>query len=401
MIERKHVSCFLCQQVKGVLLTGLCLILLAGTTACRAAQETTTPPAQTNPEPQPAKIEADDPNLQYVGRFDFSDPKAASCSWSGSAVRARFEGTAVSVILEDFPIGRKDETLAPFASWFEILIDGQQAKSIVLRPGRKVYKIREKMKGAVHSITVYKRTEAYVGKTVFHGFELSPGGKLLDPPPRPKRKIEFIGDSITAGLDLMKIGVGASSIASENFYHTYAAVTARALDAEATGITYSGNGVHSNAGGGKENVLPIVYSRILVHDPESKWDFNLWTPDVVVINLGANDMGAIGGRCKDSFEEFVGSYVRFIAQIRKNYGDVHIFCAAGPIFWPGDPKKKFATTVVKAMHEKGDKKVYYVQFDGVGGDLHPNAANHSKMADVLIAAICKKTGWPLPQAARR
>lgn len=384
------------RRAAGTVLFAVSLILFSATTACRAAP----PRVTTDPEEPPARIGADDPLFQYVGRFDFSDPAAPKCAWSGSAVRARFQATAVSVVLEDFPIGRTDETGAPFADWFEVLIDGELVKSIVLRPGRRVYKIRIKLKDAPHTITIFKRTEGYIGHVVFHGLELSPGGKLLAPPPRPSRRIEFIGDSITAGLDLMKIGVGASCIGSENFYHTYAAVTARALGAEVVGITYSGNGVHTNAGGGKKDVMPIVFSRIITHDPDSKWDFGKWKADVVVINLGANDLGGMG-RSGDPFEEYVASYVRFIGQIRGHYGDIHIFCAAGPIFWPADPKIKFTTAVVNAMHENGDRKVHYVEFNKVGGDLHPDAANHRKMADVLIKAICKQTGWEPPKTSHR
>jgi len=375
------------------------LMLLAATPACKAASEAPTMPVTISPEEPPVTIGADNPLFQYIGRFDFSDPAAPKCAWSGSAIRARFQGTAVSVILEDFPIGRTDELSAPFANWFEVLIDGEQVKSIVLCPGRRVYKIRSKMKDARHSITIFKRTEGYIGRVIFHGLELSPGAKLLAPPPRLSRRIEFIGDSITAGLDLMKIGVGASSIACENFYHTYAALTARAFNAEVVGITYSGNGVHTNAGGGKKDVLPIVYSRIITHDPESKWDFGKWKPQIVVINLGANDLTGMGRR-KDPYEEYVASYVRFIGQIRGHYGNIPIFCAAGPLFWPGDPKRKFSTDVVNAMHKKGDKNVHYVGFSGIGGDLHPDAANSRTMADMLIKAICEHTDWKLPKTRR-
>ncbi len=376
------------------------IMLLAAMSACKAASEAPTSPVAIIPEEPPITIGADNPLFQYIGRFDFSDPAAPKCAWSGSAIRARFRGTAVSVILEDFPIGRTDQLGAPFASWFEVLIDGEQVKSIVLRPGRQVYKIRSKLKNAPHSITIFKRTEGYVGHVVFHGLELSAGAKLLAPPPRLDRRIESIGDSITAGLDLMKIGVGASSIACENFYHTYAALTARAFNAEVVGITYSGNGVHTNAGGSKKDVLPIVYSRIITHDPESKWDFGKWKAQIVVINLGANDLGGMG-RSKDPYEEYVASYVRFIGQIRGHYGDIPIFCAAGPIFWPADPKKKFSINVVNAMRKKGDKNVHYVEFNRVGGDLHPDAANSRKMADMLIKAICEHTDWKLPETRRR
>jgi len=43
------------------------------------------------------EIPADDPNIQYYGRWDFSDPLAPSHSWPGVYIHARFEGSSIGV----------------------------------------------------------------------------------------------------------------------------------------------------------------------------------------------------------------------------------------------------------------------------------------------------------------
>ena len=45
------------------------------------------------------------------------------------------------------------------------------------------------------------------------------------------------------------------------------------------------------------------------------------------------------------------------------------------------------------MNKNGDENVHYVLFEDIGDELHPNAANHRKMADVLTKAIRAQTGW--------
>lgn len=347
---------------------------------------------------RPKKIDADDPNIQYVGRFDFSDPKKPACSWPGSTVRVRFKGTSLVVFLEDFPTRGTDGIGAPLANWFEIIIDGEYASTIVARPGVSGYQAGWRLSNGAHTVEIFKRTEAAVGQTAFLGLQLPPGGKLLPPPARPRRKIEFIGDSITAGLDLMKVGKGIFCRATQNNYLAYGSVTARNLGAEAVCIAESGNGVHCDGRGGKRNLMPVLYTRTLRHDPDSKWDFSKWKPDVVVIHLGTNDIGAFGmGVCKDDYQEFVDSYITFIGQVRKNYGDVQVFCAIGPDLWPNGLLKRLPATVVETMKKNGDKRIHYVPFEDIGGELHPDAANHRKMADILTKAISDVMDWKLDE----
>ena len=46
-------------------------------------------------------IEADSNNIQYVGRFDFTDPKKPRVWAPGAYVQARFRGTACAVVVND------------------------------------------------------------------------------------------------------------------------------------------------------------------------------------------------------------------------------------------------------------------------------------------------------------
>ena len=50
-----------------------------------------------------------------------------------------------------------------------------------------------------HTIEIFKRTEWDRGKTSFYGFQIKGNPKLLHKSEPPKRKMEFYGNSITAG----------------------------------------------------------------------------------------------------------------------------------------------------------------------------------------------------------
>jgi len=339
-------------------------------------------------------VPASDPRIQYIGRFDDSNPDAPRFAWSGSIIKARYKAERITLLLKDDPpANRTDDSGAPFRNWFDVLIDGQLAVTIVASPDRTRYEIPRQLGNGPRTISIFKRTEAVVGVSTFLGFELSGGGRLLDPPARPDRRIEFVGDSITAGLDVVKVGTGVFTLAAENNRITYAAVAARRLGAESVCMAYSGNGVHCN-GGDKKNAMPVLYERIIPQEPESRWDFTRWTPQVVVIHLGVNDVGAArSGLCKDDFQLVIDSYVTFVARVRKQYPQAHIFCMIGPVLWHVDLLTKLPLDTVETFRKKGDTKVHYLRCDDIGGDLHPDVANQRKMGDMLVKAIAAETGW--------
>ena len=53
-------------------------------------------------------IDADDPNIEYIGRFDYSNPKSVRFDWPGVQIITRFEGTSCSVKLKD---GNKEKEI--------------------------------------------------------------------------------------------------------------------------------------------------------------------------------------------------------------------------------------------------------------------------------------------------
>ena len=46
-------------------------------------------------------IEADNSNLQYMGRIDFTNKKAPLFIYAGSMVKTKFEGTSISIVIKN------------------------------------------------------------------------------------------------------------------------------------------------------------------------------------------------------------------------------------------------------------------------------------------------------------
>jgi hypothetical protein len=335
-------------------------------------------------------IPADDKNLQYTGRVDFTDPRAPVITWPSTAVAANFVGTSLAVTLDD----EKGE------NYFNVILDGDDAAPLILQAdkGTKTYVLATGLAPGKHSFLITKRTEGSEGATVLRGFELSDGGSLLAPPARLARRIEFIGDSITSGMGNEAPMNARDDVARDkNSYMSYASMTARSLGAEMHMISHSGIGVMISW---FPFTMPEYYGQLSAAGKnDSRWDFSRWTPDVVVINLMQNDRWLIGDRHQlqpePNEEQRIAAYQRFVQRVRQTYPGAYIICALGsmdatrqPSPWPG-----YVEAAVERMRRGGDKRIGTVFFEFTGYGAHPRVMHQKVMAGKLTAAIRRAVGW--------
>ncbi|MEO6188341.1 MAG: SGNH/GDSL hydrolase family protein [Ginsengibacter sp.] len=325
-------------------------------------------------------IPADNDNIVYIGRFDFSDMKNPKFMYSGCAIRTVFEGTSIEVIL-------KDDGLK---NMFNVILDDSL---FVLKTDRKDgrYVLASGLKKGKHKLEIIRRTEWHGGNTTFSGFYIDKN-KKLEKPEIEERKIEFIGDSYTCGYGIEgKSNEEHFRYETENNYLTFGAVTARMLNAEYATVCRSGIGMYQGYNAGKGFAMPVYYDTV-VSGSNAVWDYRLFQPQVVVITLGGNDM-------EKDFDstQFVNAYIKFLSKLRKNYPVAKIICIAGPS--GEDDKWALYQSVVKSIVKEvgsNEKQVYYFAFSPFemhGSDWHPNADEHRKMAEELVPAIEKITGW--------
>jgi hypothetical protein len=122
------------------------------------------------------------PHVQYIGRFDKSDPNAPRCAYAGCRIVARFDGTKVKAKMQEFFY---DWMEAAPSEW-DVIVDGQTKDKLVMTPAETEFVLADGLAQGTHVVELYKRSEPQTGATQFKGFDFG-GGTLLSPPARKHR----------------------------------------------------------------------------------------------------------------------------------------------------------------------------------------------------------------------
>jgi hypothetical protein len=319
--------------------------------------------------------------ITFMGRFDFTVPAEPAFEWSASAIEARFSGAQVSVTLD-----------VTGTAFFEVLVDGQVQPVLTAQAGSHAAALATGLSNGTHDVLIVRRDEAYNGPAKFQGFDFGPGGQLLAAPAPPSRRIEVVGDSITAGYGNECPPWDQATGIRENAYLTWGAVAARSLNAEVH--IQAKSGIALTAG---NPTMPQIWPLTIPTDANSHWDFSRWIPDAVVINLGSNDW-FFGG---DPSAAFQTAYVSFLVQVRAAYPGAYIVCAMGPMLKdPGLSQQRTAVgKVIAARNAAGDANLGVLEFPvdtgalGYGCAGHPSVAEDAAMATLLEQHLRQKLGW--------
>lgn len=254
-------------------------------------------------------------------------------------------------------------------------------------------------------IRVMKLSEAAFGYAGLKDLEIE-GTLLSSPKPQPDPlKIEFIGDSITCGY-------GIEGIVEKDTFTTqqerpdkaYAFLTAKALGADVHLCSWSGIGLTSNYVDPETINLPDTHwlmpstwpytdkslSLRLGLEPEI-WDSKArFEPDVVIINLGTNDISWVRG-IEERRINFVSAMQQFLEAIHRRSPDCAILCCLGIM---GEALNDSVAEAVNLFKKDfPNVKADFVPFknqdekDGIGADWHPSAITHKKAAKLLTEKL--------------
>jgi len=389
--------------VKPVCIAALSLMLLI---SCNTKKEKHVEPIIINDSTMEF-YDASNPNIQYTGRIDYTDPKAPQFWCPGSSIKAKFEGPSISISLQDYSVGGAQST-----NYYNIFIDNEFHSTLASDINQTIYNISDNLADTYHTIEIFKRTEAMVGHAAFYGFYIGKGKHLLPLENKPSRKIEFIGDSYTCGYgdevsipDFKESLTGFNSI-NENNYIAWGAITARNLNAEYHCTAYSGKGMYRNNGGDTEGTLPKIYMRINPDDEKSKWKTNAFIPDVVVIHLGTNDFfpEKLSSEYMVDSTVFVNTYITFTEKLRGYYPSAKIICVVPNSQSDSYPENLRSQTritnyiqAVTDSRSKVDNNIFFFalpeQSSPYGEDQHPSKETQIIMAANIQAFIKSKTDW--------
>ena len=356
----------------------------------------------------------DVPHLRVLGRTA-PDQKVLTLFWTASGLELSFTGSELWLeVKADYA------TMEP---WLSIELDGAWICRFPVNKGASRFCVFRGMAvGPAKHVRIFKDTQAmhddphHLLQITALGFA---DGEFL-PLPAPAMRLEFIGDSITSGEGA--IGAVPEEDWISAFFtaeNHYARMTADALKAEYRIVSQSGWGIVSGWDNDPRHALPRFYEQVcgLAEGTvnadcgaQQAYDFSAKPVDIVVINLGTNDDGALhnsawhdpetGNTYKQELADDGGiaptaatlkkTVADFLATVRRCNPNARIVWAYGML---GDflyPLLADAIAHYKAL--SGDQNATLLKLPNttdatVGARQHPGVKSHRAAAKVLTEFI--------------
>lgn len=281
--------------------------------------------------------------------------------------------------------------------YFNLSVDGAVPRRIRLREGLSVVPLLAQAAPGIHTIELVRRTEGWEGICQILGYEVG-SGDLGPLPELPRRKLLFIGDSVTCGEGTEEADVpGSPGAERSNAAASYGMKLAARLEAQVHLVSYGGRGIIRDWQGIRAtNNAPVFYELALPDDPTILWIHSRYVPDAVGICLGTNDFSqGIPDR-----DEFVGAFSMFVRKVQRDALGAPVFLIDSPILddAEGQPPKlsvcrAYLDEIVRTLASPTVTHVPIRHYYGSPGDGHPTAAEHTMMANELEPVFRRALGW--------
>jgi lysophospholipase L1-like esterase len=306
-----------------------------------------------------------DSRIRFIGRWDCSGATVYHSYWSTAYLRVAFTGTTLK---------------AHCTGEVEAFIDGQRVNGVPWKDGLDLTPVP--LAPGTHTAVL-----AAAGQNVelaFQGLMLDPGATTVESPAKPL--IEFVGDSITAnGGRVAASKDSANGLATSN----YSWLAAEAVGCDHVQVAFSGVALATGFGFfGDRTGFDSWYFRLknCNHPSDNApWGFT-YEPQLVVVNLGTNDMKD-GKRPGDA--EFAATFASFLRAIRAKLPRA-LLVGMRPFggFVAGGIARAIAD-----LNADGDARAHYIDTSGwldaadFSDGIHPTVAGHAKAAKLLSAAL--------------
>ncbi len=340
-------------------------------------------------QPDEQYIRLSDSRLQYTGRVDMDDPDNPVFLFTASYVRFRMVGHHLRVILTN--------THHLWENRLGVVINGEQFGVLLKWDAMNEIDLSDHLHDGENDVMLFKRQDSCC-KITLHALMIGASDTLLNPPERQTRRIEFYGDSVSAG----EVSEAAEYTGKRdppdhnarynNVYFSYAWQAARLLDAEISDIAQGGIALQDGNGYFFDTGMLSCWDK-LAYNPYfgalKPWDFSRFTPHVVVVAIGQND------RAKGDFmaEDYTGvkaqrwrsDYEGFIRTIRAKYPQAHILLTTTIM----QHTPEWDDAIEAVCRKLSDSCVHHFLYtrNGCGTPGHVRASEATEMARELAAYI--------------
>ncbi len=333
-------------------------------------------------------LERDSLFVRYYGRNTHLDGEVIMNN-TGSGFEVTFYGTELYADLS-----------AWYGAWYgftqiSVMVDGDTdtTKNVVVlnkATTKTAYPLVTGLEEGLHTVKVLKRTEALSTSMTLHGLHTDGYFKPADR--TEKLKIEVYGDSITAGYGNLRPNSNpdGTDANTQSGLQTYATYAAWALGAEINVQARSGIGMYTSGNIDDSMQVNTGYAYVN-YDQAYSWNFENYTPNIVIINLGTNDYWNPAVFQK---EKFVEEYVGFVKKLAAIYGEDTAFVLVSGLM--EREVDTFVQQVQTELESQIPNLVLRHQFKQCAYG-HPLAAEHLAASQELVALLKANNLDKLPQ----
>ena len=349
------------------------------------------------------------PKIVTYGRTVMDEEnQCLRCDWTNSGIELDFEGDYLSALLTaekgEEIMGIPSDPNAPRRDlwpWVGVFLDDmdQPIRRFPVSGKMETWLLIRSDAAQRHRFRIMKMTENV--KTYFGIRALHYSGTIHPCERKPRKRIEFVGDSITCGYgDACPDRDRGFWSDEEDGWNAHGGIAARMLDLEPSFVSISGITAT------RYDVFPMPYAMNEVYaytdrpgqervgQTAVKWDFAARPSDYVVVNLGTNDCFALlfSRDFEKARSQFVHDYRELIGEIRRLNGpDTQIICALGSMNYFLFPEIEQAVGAYRQA--TGDERIHTFRYkpmgplDGFGAMGHPSLATQKKMGQELADFI--------------
>lgn len=343
-------------------------------------------------------IAAHDKNIRYMGRIDWTEKCVPKIVFAGTSITLKFKGTKINALIYNHKFYNVME--------LGIVVDGREDK---IRFDTNYEKfslpIAENLKFEEHTVTLFKRQDA-THYFDFFGFEVDENAEILPPDPRPARRIECYGDSVSAGAvcEAMEFTAQCDPENHEGIYdnawHSYSMITARNLGAEIHDIAQGGIAIFDGTGyyhAPTHIGMETAYNKTC-YFPEadggySDWNFSQYIPHVVILAVGQNDQHNEHDGDPDITDsqfrtKWKNRYKEIIRDLHSEYPNA-VFIMLLTVLMHDAQWDKAIDEIVRELRNEGFDKISHFMFKRTGKATpgHPRLSEQYEMAEELTAYI--------------
>lgn len=253
----------------------------------------------------------------------------------------------------------------------------------------------------VHTVKMLKAVEEDFSRLYVSGIETD--GVFYTPDAPSDVKIDFYGDSITAGYGILGVAPAPQTSVMDGTV-TYAAKVADYLDADYNVMAMQGIALSSacNTNGiVRKYVMKDVYSHYSVNDATA-WNYEKFQPNVIIINLGTNDNGSLINTYTGKFNPtadtntklntFISEYSAMITDLHVKCPNAKIICCLGMMGC--NELYNEIEKMVTSLNNGGANYVYSLKLylGKTGGLGHPSEQSNQVNAEMILEMLSAKFG---------